>query len=76
MTRIPLTEPPSPVSFKVSAIYIGIDYHNLIRGQEYKLSLTYDFETTWIVTNNKDDVVLTISGLYDLCMNFTQICKL
>ncbi len=76
MTRIPLTEPPPPVSLKVSAIYIGIDYPNLIRGQEYKLSLTYDFETTWIVTSNKDDVVLTVSGLYDLCTNFTQICKL
>ena len=76
MTRIPLTEPPPPVSIKVSAIYIGIDYPNLIRGQEYKLSLTYDFETTWIVTSNKDDVVLTVSGLYDLCTNFTQICKI
>lgn len=76
MTLIPLTEPPSPVSFKVSAMYIGIDYPNLIQGQEYKLSLTYDFETTWIVTTNKDDVVLTVSGLYDLCTNFAQICKL
>lgn len=76
MTRIPLTEPPPPVSLKVSAIYIGIDYPNLIQGQEYKLSLTYDFETTWILTNNKDDVVLTISGLYDFVQNFTQICKL
>ena len=76
MTRIPLTEPPAPVSFKVSAIYIGIDYPNLIQGQEYKLSLTYEFETTWMVTNNKDDVVLTISGLYDFVQNFTQICKL
>lgn len=76
MTRIPLTEPPPPISLKVNAIYIGIDYPNLIRGQEYKLSLTYDFETTWIVTTNKDDVVLTVSGLYDFVQNFTQICKL
>ena len=76
MTRIPLTEPPPPVSLKVSAIYIGIDYPNLIQGQEYKLSLTYDFETTWIVTTNKDDVVLTVSGLYDFVQNFTQICKI
>lgn len=76
MTRIPLTEPPPPVSIKVSAIYTGIDYPNLIQGQEYKLSLTYDFETTWIVTTNKDDVVLTVSGLYDFFQNFTQICKI
>ena len=76
MTRIPLTEPTPPVSFKVSAIYIGIEYPNLIQGQEYKLSLTYDFETTWIVTTNKDDVVLTVSGLYDFIQNFTQICKI
>lgn len=76
MTYIILTKQPPPTSIKVSAIYIGIDYPNLIQGQEYKLSLTYDYETTWIVTTNKDDVVLTISGLYDLCNNFTQICKL
>lgn len=75
MTYIILTKQP-PISLKVSAIYIGIDYPNLIQGQEYKLSLTYDFETTWMVTNNKDDVVLTISGLYDFVQNFTQICKL
>lgn len=75
MTRIPLTEPP-PISLKVSAIYIGIDYPNLIQGQEYKLSLTYDYESTWIVTTNKDDVVLTVSGLYDFFQNFTQICKI
>ena len=76
MTRIPLTEPLPPVSIKVSAIYMGIDYPNLIQGQEYKLSLTYDFEATWIVRTNKDDVVLTLSGLYDFIQNFTQICKI
>ena len=76
MTRIPLTEPPPPISFKVSAIYTGIDYPNLIQGQQYKLSLTYDYESTWVVTTNRDDEELTISGLYDLCTNFTQICKL
>jgi hypothetical protein len=76
MTRIPLTEPEPPISFRVNAIYCGSDYPNLTQGQEYKLSLTYDYESTWIVTTNKDDVVLTMSGLYDLCTNFTQICKL
>jgi hypothetical protein len=49
---------------------------NLPKGQQYKLSLTYDYESTWVVTTNKDDEELTLSGLYDLCTNFTQICKL
>lgn len=76
MTRIPLTEPQPPLSFRVSAIYCGADYPNLTQGQQYKLDLTYDFENTWVLTTNKDDVVLTISGLYDFVQNFNQICKL
>lgn len=76
MTRIPLTEPPPPISLKVSAIYIGIDYPNLIQGQQYKLDLHYCNESTWYLYTSKDDAQMFISGLYDLCTNFTQICKL
>jgi len=76
MTRIPLTEPQPPISFRVNAIYCGSDYPNLIQGQQYKLDLHFCNESSWYLYTSKDDEQMTISGLYDLCTNFTQICKL
>ena len=76
MSRKPLSKPQPPLVIRLSAIYTGNDYPNLTQGQQYKLNLYSTIGGTWQMFTSKDDTELTVSGLYDLCNNFTQICKI
>lgn len=60
----------------MSAVYVGKDYPNLTKGQEYKLYLQYAVESSYHMRTSHDDEELMVSGIADLVNNFTQICKL